>query len=50
MADGFNVEQTKGGTLDTDLVFANEAQGNSITDILQRFGDNLQTDLVNSFG
>ena len=48
MADGIDVEQTKGGTLDTDLLFADEAQGKGILDILQRFGDSLQTDLVKS--
>lgn len=45
MADGLNVS---GGLLDTDLVFSDEATGNSITDILQRFGDKLQTDLIKS--
>ena len=49
MADGIDVEQIEGsGTLDTDLLFADEAKGNSIRDILQRFGNKLQEDLRQS--
>jgi len=45
MADGINIE---GGLDDATLDFADAFKGNSIRDILGRFGNKLQEDLVKS--